>query len=236
MKFDKRLIKVFQGKHKNIKFIDHGTKIKEEQFDFHLPLGDLGSLLRKNLYSFKNVKFPYIDFDKKIYNKVKKTFNSKKKIIVGISWTSKNEEIGKSKSIDLTDLSPILKLSNLTFLDLEYKNAKKDKEKLYEETKIQIYRFDDIDYFNDILAVTSIIQSCDLIVTCSNVNAHISGALGKKTFLLLPIGKGRLLNWSTENNHSVWYPSVNVFQQTKPGDWSFPINQIKEEILKCQNY
>ena len=114
VKFDKRLIKVFQGKHKNIRFIDHGTKIKEEQFDFHLPLGDLGSLFRKNLYSFKNVKFPYIDFDKKIYNKVKKTFNSKKKIIVGISWTSKNEEIGKSKSIDLTDLSPILKLSNLT--------------------------------------------------------------------------------------------------------------------------
>ena len=58
----------------------------------------------------------------------------------------------------------------------------------------------------------------------------------KKTFLLLPIGKGRLLNWCSENNHSIWYPSVKIFQQIKPGDWSFPINQLKEEILKCQNY
>ena len=233
---DKRLIKIFQGIHKNIMFIDYDTEIKEEQFDFHLPLGDLGGLLRKNLDSFKNVKFPYIDFDKKIFTKVKKSLNSKKKFVIGISWSSKNEEIGESKSINLTDLTPILKLSNMTFLDLEYKDAKKDKEKLYEEKKIQIHRFEDIDYFNDILAVTSIIKSCDLIITCSNVNAHISGALGKKTFLLLPIGKGRLLNWSSENNHSIWYPSVKIFQQIKSGDWSFPINQLKEEILKCLNY
>ena len=75
-----------------------------------------------------------------------------------------------------------------------------------------------------------------MIITCSNVNAHISGALGKKTFLLLPMGKGRLLNWSSKKNYSLWYPSIKIFQQTTPGDWSDPISKIKKEILKCQNY
>ena len=98
----------------------------------------------------------------------------------------------------------------------------------------KIHRINEIDYYNNILVVSSIINACDLIITCSNVNAHLSGALGKQTFLLLPIGKGRLLNWSSINHESVWYPSIKIFQQTNPGNWSDPIEKIREEVLNCQ--
>ena len=54
----------------------------------------------------------------------------------------------------------------------------------------------------------------------------------KKTFLLLPLGKGRLLNWSSENKESIWYPSVSIFQQENPIDWKTPINKIKKELFK----
>ena len=60
------------------------------------------------------------------------------------------------------------------------------------------------------------------------------GLQGKKTFLLLPLGRGRLLNWSSNDNNSLWYPSIKIFQQMKPGDWTIPIAKIREEILKCQ--
>ena len=236
VKFDKRLIKIFERKHKNINFIENYADIKEEQYDAHLPLGDLGFLFRSDIESFNNVNFPYIDVDEKICSKVKSTFRDQNKTIVGISWTSKNQEIGLDKSVKLTDLMPILKLNNLTLLDLEYNECEKDKSNLFNISGVKIHRFKDLNYFNDILGVSSIINSCDIIITCSNVNAHISGALGKKTFLLLPLGKGRLLNWCSDNNKSLWYPSVKIFQQTKPGDWSGPICKIKEEILKCQNY
>ena len=115
------------------------------------------------------------------------------------------------------DLEPILNLKNLTLLDLEYNESKEDKINFYKNKGLKIHRLKDLDYFNDILGVSSIINSCDVIITCSNVNAHISGALGKKTFLLLPIGKGRLLNWSSKKNYSLWYPSIKIFQQTAPG-------------------
>ena len=103
-----------------------------------------------------------------------------------------------------------------------------------EKIGTKIYRISEIDYFNDILGVSSIINACDLIITCSNVNAHLSGALGKQTLLLLPIGKGRLLNWSSINHESVWYPSIKIFQQTNPGNWSDPIEKVREEVLNCQ--
>ena len=126
---------------------------------------------------------------------------------------------------------PILNLKNLTLLDLEYNDSEKEKSNLYKNSGLKIHRFKDLDYFNDILGVSSIINSCDVIITCSNINAHISGALGKKTFLLLPIGKGRLLNWSSKKNHSLWYPSVKIFQQTMYNDWTHPIENIKTDIL-----
>ena len=139
--------------------------------------------------------------------------------------------MGQDKSINLIDLIPILKLNNLTFLDLEYGDSEKDKRNLNNDLGLKINKLKDIDYFNDILAVSSIISSCDLIITCSNVNAHIAGALGKKTLLLLPLGKGRLLNWVSKNEKSLWYPSVKIFQQKMPGDWTYPIKKLKEEIL-----
>ena len=184
VKLDKRLIKIFERKNKNINFIANDADIKEEQYNFHLPLGNLGSFFRKDLSSFKNIKFPYIDFDNKICNAVRKNYKSQNKIIVGISWTSKNEEMGQDKSINLMNLMPILKLKNLIFLDLEYKDTELDKKIFYKETGIKIHKNNNIDYFNDILGVSSIINSCDLIITCSNVNAHLAGALGKKTYLL----------------------------------------------------
>ena len=102
---------------------------------------------------------------------------------------------------------------------------------LFENTGLKIQKFEGIDYYNDIIGVASIIDSCDLIITCSNVNAHIAGALGKKTFLLLPLGKGRLWNWNAEKNKSIWYPSVKIFQQTKYNDWTYPIENVKTDIL-----
>ena len=89
--------------------------------------------------------------------------------------------------------------------------------------------------FNDIEGVSSIINACDLVITCSNVNAHLAGALNKKTFLLLPLGKGRLWNWGSTNNQSLWYPSVKIFQQENPGDWSIPVEKIRKEIKICLN-
>ena len=100
----------------------------------------------------------------------------------------------------------------------------------------KIHRINEIDYYNNILGVSSIINACDFIITCSNVNAHISGALGKKTFLLLPLGKGRLLNWSSENNTSLWYPSIKIYQQNEPENWATPIEKVREEVLNCQTY
>ena len=74
------------------------------------------------------------------------------------------------------------------------------------------------------------IDICDFIITVSNTNAHLSGALGKKTYLLLPKGKGRLWYWSSENNKSNWYPSIEILQQNVVGSWTSVIDDLRKTL------
>ena len=73
------------------------------------------------------------------------------------------------------------------------------------------------------------IYLCDIIITSSNVTAHFAGALGKKTYLILPFKP--FWYWGHENN-SLWYPNIKILRQTKPGDWNDPLLQLNKELKK----
>ena len=71
---------------------------------------DIYSKFNQNLSSFL---IPDKDKSKLLKAKI----NEKNKFICGISWFSKNEKIGNSKSLSLNQLLPILKLKNIIFVD-----------------------------------------------------------------------------------------------------------------------
>ena len=52
----------------------------------------------------------------------------------------------------------------------------------------------------------ALIQAVDIVITISNSTAHLAGALGKPTLLLLPSGKGQLWYWTEVDSHIPWYP------------------------------
>ena len=131
-------------------------------------------------------------------------------------------------SLDI--LKPILSLQNIKFIDLQYNDTKAEREQFFKENNISINKIEHIDNFNDIEGITSLIDACDFIITVSNTNAHISCELGKKTLLLLPKGKGRLWYWSSNKNNSLWYSSVEILEQTFPGEWEPVINKLKTKI------
>ena len=58
---------------------------------------------------------------------MKNSFKTRKKFICGLSWISKNEDIGDKKSISLEILKPILSIDNIEFLDLQYNDTSDEK-------------------------------------------------------------------------------------------------------------
>ena len=64
----------------------------------------------------------------------------------------------------------------------------------------------------------------DIVISVDSVVAHLAGALGKKTFLLLPEKSSFL--WMDERNDSPWYPTIKIFRQETLGDWDKCIKDI----------
>jgi hypothetical protein len=82
-------------------------------------------------------------------------------------------------------LLPILKLPNILFVDLQYGDTQKEKDIIEKKHSIKIKTISEIDNFNDIDSLVALVDACDFVISCSNVTAHIAGALGKETYLLL---------------------------------------------------
>ena len=89
--------------------------------------------------------------------------------------------MGKDKSIHQKNLIPILNLEKLT-LDLEYMNSESDKLKICEMLDIKLHKINDMTIILMIFLVLLQLLMHAVIITCSNLNAHIAGALDKKTF------------------------------------------------------
>ena len=154
-----------------------------------------------------------------------------------MSWLSKNEELGLHKSISLEQLKDILLIKGIVFVDLQYSDTNQERKEFLKKYGVEIIKLDQVDNFDDLTGLTALIDACDFVLSVSNTTVHLSGAIGKKTYLMLPKGKGKLWYWSKDGQQSYWYKSVKIFEQNKIGHWEPVIktiyNEIKNQREKC---
>lgn len=232
---DARLIPIFTRSFawsNRVQFISLTEELPESKYDFHLPLGNLGKFFRNSINDFNSHPQNYLKANdnqvKILENKIKK--NQKK--ICGISWISKNLEVGIHKSISLQELLPILSLSNTTFVNLQYGDTRKEIDDIKKIHGIEIQSVDEIDNFHNLDGLIALVSACDFIITASNVTAHIAGALGKETYLLTPFSHGRIWYWGENEESCLWYPSIKIYRSVNSESWSQPVSLLKNKLIK----
>lgn len=107
--------------------------------------------------------------------------------------------------------------------------------------KIQLYSFQLENYENendtvinlsdkikDYSDTAKLLKSMDIVVTIDSSVAHCAGALGVKTFLLLP--NTAEWRWFNDVNSTPWYKNTRIFKQTSSSDWKSVINRVIEEL------
>jgi hypothetical protein len=72
------------------------------------------------------------------------------------------------------------------------------------------------------------IASCDLIITSCTSVAHLAGAMGIPTWIVVPVLPYYL--WAPPGNTTVWYDSVKLYRQEVFGDWTAPFKQISSDL------
>ena len=75
---------------------------------------------------------------------------------------------------------------------------------------------------------SSLINELDLVITIDTSIAHLSAAMGKRTWILLPnkADSRRLLN----RKDSIWYDNVRLFRQKLDYNWDFVIREVKSSL------
>lgn len=229
---DKKLIQIFERWFPDFKVVDKNVEFSEDFYDEQIPLASLGKYLRPDLESF-GCADSLNNFSKTKGNlgaSLPKHFG--KNINCGISWKSKRAKLGQHKSISLNELSPILKMNDINFINLQYGDVGNEIMSANSQWQTSIQIVEDVDLYQDIEGLQCIIEACDIIITISNTTAHIAGVCGKETLLLLPVGNSRLWYWHDIDGISLWYPSIRVFKQENLGDWSSVIEAVKAYLEK----
>lgn len=224
---EKKLLPIFTRSFPDFEFIDKATTLSEDKYDRHIPIANLGKIFRKSKTNFIDAENNYLVSNKEVVCSIRDRESLGGKKLCGISWKSINQSFGKQKSIALLDLSEILQLKNLSFVNLQYGDVSSEIDDVCRALDASINSIQEFDLFEDIDSVLSLIDACDIILTTSNSTAHLAGGLGKKVLLLLPFSVGRFWYWHDNDGISLWYPSIRVFKQEQSGDWSKPIQAVK---------
>ncbi len=76
----------------------------------------------------------------------------------------------------------------------------------------------------DLADIAWAISRLDLVISVDASIAHLAGALGKTTWVLLPFVPD--WRWLMGCSYSPWYPSLRLFRQPSFGDWSSVITSV----------
>jgi hypothetical protein len=240
-----RLVPLFQRSFEQLSFsspyeINTEQCIRYDLFSAQIHIGSLGKFFRSDADGLKRVSTPYLKADSVKTSHLRKTIASPNKIVCGISWRSKNADFGADKSITLEALQPILSCNGVEFVDLQYGDTAEEREHLAQTHGIRVQHLDKIDNKEDIDGLAALISACDIVITISNVTAHIAGALGKPTIVMLPNSPSLFWYWHRDRPDSPWYPTMTLIRQVHPKNWhdvinvtSFRLREFREQRSKC---
>jgi tetratricopeptide (TPR) repeat protein len=82
--------------------------------------------------------------------------------------------------------------------------------------------------FTDFADTAAAVTNLDLVVCVDTSVAHLAGALGKRVWTLLPFAPD--WRWMLGRADSPWYPTMRLFRQPAPGDWSAVFEAVESAL------
>jgi tetratricopeptide (TPR) repeat protein len=143
---------------------------------------------------------------------------------VGLAWSGDPSHVNdETRSIPLQTLSRILDV-DATFVSLQKAPRPHDAEVLRQRSDIVDLTAD----LTDFAETAALIASLDLVITVDTSVAHLAGALGRPTWILLPWTPD--YRWLLDRADSPWYPSVRLFRQTEACEYESVLDRVRDEL------
>jgi len=144
---------------------------------------------------------------------------------IGIVWAG-NPRHGRDRlrSARLSDFAPLAALPSTRLVSLQ------KGEPSAQLAEVQFPVEDAGKSCSDMFDTAQIILELDGVISVDTSVAHLAGALGKPVWAMVTYSPD--WRWLLEREDTPWYPTMRLFRQSKPMDWSDTIQKMAA-CLSC---
>jgi tetratricopeptide (TPR) repeat protein len=194
-------------------------------FDFQCPLMSLPFAFATTLETIPTVT-RYLHSDAGKVAAWQERLGARVKPRIGLTWSG-NQAAGtnRRRHFPLAELLPYLP-DDFQYFCLQTDMTEPDRKTLAENPRI--IQFDGA--LRDFSDTAALCECLDLVISVDTSVAHLSGALGKKTWVLLAFVAD--WRWLIDREDSPWYPTMRLYRQKSPGNWEEVFQRVAAELLR----
>ena len=211
-----------ESKYKNLELVLPETVVNFSHFTL---ITDIPNLLNETFHNIPSKK-SYLKCSKEKTEKFKNELFDNKELKIGLNW--KSNGMGLRDTIYRTIDAPyyfrnIMKISGIKYYSFQ-KNDIFEMCQKYPEIKDIT---PELKTYNDYAAA---LKNLDIFVTVDTELAHLAGALGVKTYLLLCYAPD--WRWFDNTVKTEWYPSITIIKQSDRKNWEDVSSKLEKYIVK----
>jgi tetratricopeptide (TPR) repeat protein len=194
-------------------------------FDLHCPLMSLPLAFKTTLSTIPS-SAKYLHVDPGTLARWRAKLGARSRPRVGLMWSGNPENtIDSKRSIRLADVISHLPCE-MQYFSLHKQLRDADRATLVTRPDIVIFDEALMDFTN-----TAALCVClDVIVSVDTSVAHLCGALGLRTWVLLP--RTPDWRWMRNREDTPWYPSMKLYRQSKAGDWDGVLGRVAADLRR----
>ncbi len=197
-------------------------------FDYHCPLLSLPLAFQTEPDSAPG-RQPYLRCDAHKLQAWSDRLGRKTKPRIGITWSgSAAHSNDGNRSIALATWLPYLS-DDFEYVSLQKEVRESDRATLLQHNELRHFG-EDLQDFGDTAALCALM---DVVVCVDTSVAHLSAALGRPTWVLLP--RVPDWRWQLERADTPWYPSARLYRQTTRGDWNAVLARVASDLQSQLN-
>ncbi|HIJ63777.1 MAG TPA: tetratricopeptide repeat protein [Rhodospirillaceae bacterium] len=215
------LVKLLRTLPGNIEVIGEGDPLPP--FDLHCPLLSLPRLFRTTARDIPAAG-AYLAADPgRLADWTARIAGRRPRI--GLAWSGNPQHVADHRrTVPLSKLLPLIWNSGADWHAVQ-KDLRPEDRRLVAATPNLTWHGDRLADFQDTAAL---ISALDLVISVDTSVAHLAGALGRPTWLMLPYAPD--WRWLEERDDSPWYACFRLFRQARIGDWDEVIAQLAAHL------
>jgi Tfp pilus assembly protein PilF len=208
------------------------AEVGQQGFDFHAELLSLPGIVGTTLETIP-AEVPYLTADAQLVAQWRSRLASVEGLRIGINWQGNPKyPSDHHRSLPLTHFESLARLPGVRLISLQRGLGA-------EQIAPAADRFEVIELGDDVdqaagafMDTAAIMQALDLVITSDTATVHLAGALGVPVWMATPFSPD--WRWLLEREDSPWYPTMRLFRQPKPGDWTSVFERMAEELVRRQ--